>query len=91
MNKIMLLTAVLIVTGCAGSGKINWDEASQLKPGMTEQEVTSIMGKPYSIASKNDGTDIWVWVHVNLLVGSESMSALMKDGRFIKTVVRQSQ
>ena len=81
MKTIALLASAVILMGCAGSGQINWNNARQLRQGMTEQQVTSLMGRPYSVTSKSDGTQVWVWVHANGLTGASSSVALpMKDG-----------
>ncbi len=86
MRRLAVVFICLVMLGCAtaGSGKIQWDKARQLKVGMTESQVTQIMGGPYSVAAKDDGTEMWVWVHVNLYAGSESLSLTMKDGKVNK-------
>lgn len=80
---IVLLSATL--AACAGSGSINWNNARQVKDGMTTQEVTALMGTPYSVTSKGPGEQIWVWVHVNGMTGSSQSAALnFKDGKVVK-------
>lgn len=81
-NLIAFLFA-LSLTACAGSGGIKWDNVRQVKQGMTEQQLTNLMGRPYSVTSKGDGTQIWVWVHVNLLTGTSSLAIPMKEGLVI--------
>jgi hypothetical protein len=66
-----------------GSGSIKWDDARQLRVGMTESELTAKMGTPYSVTSKSDGTEIWVWVNVDLLMGTQTMSVIIKDGKVV--------
>jgi len=84
MKNLIVLVFVLMLTACAGSGGIEWDNVRQLTVGMTEHEVTEKVGTPYSVTSKSDGTEIWVWVHVNLLAGTETMSVIMKNGNAIQ-------
>ncbi len=73
--------AVLVLTACAGSGSIKWDDARKLKVGMTEKEVTAVMGSPYQAQGQKDGTYTWVWVDVNLMRGgSQKMTAEFKKG-----------
>lgn len=80
---IVLVSAALL--GCAGSGRINWDNARQVKDGMTAQEVTALMGAPHSVTSKGPGQQVWVWVHVNGMTGSSQSAALnFKDGKVVK-------
>lgn len=76
----MAAVAVAILAACAGT-PIKWDDARKLRPGMTEAEVTQLVGRPYSVTSR--GADqIWVWSQANGMTGSsQSMSVLMRDGR----------
>lgn len=81
MKTLIAMVFAVILTGCAGSGSINWDNARQVKAGMTESQLTNLMGHPYSIRAQGD-TQIWVWVYVNGLTGSSSSVAVpMKDGK----------
>ena len=81
MKKFIAMMAVLVLTACAGSGSIKWDDARRLKVGMTEKEVTAVMGSPYQAQVGKDGAYTWVWVDVNLLRGgSQKMTAEFKKG-----------
>jgi SmpA / OmlA family len=83
MKNLGTILITLFLLACAGSGAIKWDAARQIKPGMTETEVSTIMGKPYQIqVLKNDGRYQWVWVNVNLMTGggADKMTAIFKDG-----------
>jgi len=81
MKKIAASFLFLLLVACAGSGSIKWDNVRQLQVGMTEKEVTAKMGRPYSVTAKGDGTQIWVWVNVNLAMGTQSVALVMKDGK----------
>ncbi len=85
MKKIIILAFALMLSACSmgGSGSIKWDDARQLRVGMTESELTAKMGTPYSVTSKSDGTEIWVWVNVDLLMGTQTMSVIIKDGKVV--------
>lgn len=52
MKNLIVLVFVLMLTACAGSGGIEWDDVRQLTVGMTEHEVTEKVGTPYSVTSK---------------------------------------
>lgn len=84
MKKIlrfaMAFAMALSITACAGSGRINWDAARQVKPGMTSAEVEKIMGRPYMVASKGGGVQTHVWTHATAFGGASSMSVSFKDG-----------
>jgi major membrane immunogen (membrane-anchored lipoprotein) len=90
MKKLIVVLAVTLLAACAGSGSIKWDEARRLKAGMTEKEVTELMGRPYQAqVVGNDGTYRWVWVDVNLMRGggAEKMTAEFKDGVVVSVPV----
>ncbi|PWK38680.1 outer membrane protein assembly factor BamE (lipoprotein component of BamABCDE complex) [Cupriavidus plantarum] len=87
MFVAVALSATLGLTGCAtaGSGKINWNNARQVKDGMTKKEVAALMGDPYQVVARNDGTQRYVWVHVNLFSGTQSAALEFdKDGKVVK-------
>ena len=78
---ITIAALALALTACAGTN-FKWDDARQIKAGMTEQEVTALMGPPYLVKSEG-GRLIWVWSHGNALGGSRSISVVFVDGKVI--------
>ena len=75
---VLVLAAVLV--GCAGTS-FSYDKARQVQVGMTETQLISLMGKPYSVISRGD-EQMWVWSHANGFTGSSrSVSFKMRDGR----------
>lgn len=90
MKRLFALLVLVFLTACAGSGSIEWDDARQLKVGMTEKEVTKLMGRPYQAqVIGSDGSYRWVWVNVNLMrsSGAEKMTAMFKDGVVVEVPV----
>lgn len=90
MKKLIAVLAISLLAACAGSGSIKWNEARKLKPGMTEKEVSELMGRPYQAqVVGNDGTYRWVWVDVNLMRGGgpEKMTAEFKNGVVVSVPV----
>jgi hypothetical protein len=79
MKKLLITLLTLALTACAGSGSIKWDDARQIKIGMTGKEVTKLMGTPYQIQGIGE-RDRWVWVNVVAFGGAEKMTAEFKDG-----------
>lgn len=76
----MILVAVLLMIGCTGSN-FKYDSARKVEVGMTEDQITQLMGKPYSVVSKGE-TQIWIWSYVNAFTAnSQSVSFIMKDGK----------
>jgi PBP1b-binding outer membrane lipoprotein LpoB len=73
----------LVLSGCAGTD-FSYDEARKVKVGMTEDQVTQIMGPPYSVVSRSDG-QMWVWSHANGMTGaSRVISFRMVDGKVVE-------
>jgi outer membrane protein assembly factor BamE (lipoprotein component of BamABCDE complex) len=88
LATIFLIAFAAILAGCAGSGPIKWDNARQVKQGMSQQEVTALLGKPYRVSASPDGTEKWLWVYANGLTGSSASAHLtFKDGK-VQTAFR---
>ena len=90
MKKFIAIIFVFLLTACAGSGSIKWDDARQIKVGMTEKEVAGLMGRPYQAqVTGSDGRYQWVWVSVNLMTGggASKMTAVFKDGVVVEVPV----
>ncbi len=83
MKKVLALgMAILGLIGCAGTN-FNWDNARQIKEGMPESEMLSLMGKPSAVKSNPDGL-VYVWTHVNSMTGSiKTVSSVVKDGKVV--------
>lgn len=77
--------ATISLAGCAtaGSGKFSWDNARQVKAGMSQQEVVALMGPPYLTQGIGQNGVKLVWVHVNLFAGTESAAMTFKDGKAV--------
>lgn len=82
MKIISNLLLVITLTSCAGTA-FNWDSARQIKAGMNEQEVTSIMGAPYLVTSRKDGI-VWVWSYADAFAGAKSVSVVFVDGKVVE-------
>ena len=79
--KHILASLALAITfiGCAGSD-FEWDRVRQVKLGMTEQEVTALLGPPTAVGASSGGVK-WAWVHVNTLAGSSrTVSVVFREG-----------
>lgn len=83
MRALIVISLLAALSGCAGTN-FSYENARQVKVGMTEAEVTRLMGQPYSVASRGD-EQMWVWSRANGFTGaSRSVSFKMKDGRVIE-------
>lgn len=73
----------LVLSGCAGTS-FSYDDARQVQVGMTEEQVTQIMGPPYSVVSRADG-QMWIWSHANGMTGaSRVISFRLVDGKVVE-------
>lgn len=85
MKTIHTLIAALAASaliGCAGT-PFEWEKVRQLRVGMTQQEVTALMGTPNNVTARADGT-VWVWARVDMLAGqTRTASVVFRDGRVI--------
>lgn len=70
---------LLLLSACAGT-QFDWANARQIKTGMTEQDVTAIMGAPYLVKSQN-GAITWVWSYADAFSGSKAVSVVFVDGK----------
>lgn len=83
MRLKALLISLVLLAGCAGTN-FSYDQARKVQVGMSEREVVSIMGKPYSVISRPDG-QVWVWSYANGMSGrSRAVSFILKDGVVVK-------
>jgi hypothetical protein len=74
--------AVWLLAGCAGT-HFDWDNARKLKPGMTQPEVTQLMGSPYSVRTA-PGKTIWVWSWATGFGDHKAMSVSFVDEKLIE-------
>lgn len=90
---LLVAIAGLALAGCFSVGsKWTADQVRQLKPGMTMDDVLTIMGKPYQVTAgipsvgpdgqPNGSKTIATWVHVDGLAGSQQLILTFgTDGR----------
>ncbi len=78
-----VVALVLALSGCAGTS-FSYDDARKVEVGMTEEQVTQIMGPPYSVVSRADG-QMWIWSHANGMTGaSKVISFRLVDGKVVE-------
>lgn len=86
MNSITKYLAIIFLTiylaACAGT-PFEWDQARQIKAGMTIKEVTKLIGTPTNVKSQDDGLR-YVWTYVNSFSGIRTLVVDFKDGKVIK-------
>jgi hypothetical protein len=67
----LVLLLCLLIPAC--SSKVNAENFMKIKPGMSEKEVTDILGSP---SSKDDGGKVLNWKN-----GDSTIKLTMKDGK----------
>ncbi|BAW23990.1 MULTISPECIES: outer membrane protein assembly factor BamE [Pseudomonas] len=82
IQKMILVAVVALLAGCAGT-PFTFGQASQVKVGMTEDQLYEIMGNPYMVVSQEDGQR-WVYSHATAFSGAKSVSFETKDGKVSK-------
>ena len=79
---VAALLAAAACAACAGSD-FQWSQARQIQPGMTEDQVSSLMGPPTSKLTQSDGVT-WNWAHLDPRVDSaRAVSVGFRDGRVV--------
>jgi len=82
-KHLIAITMATMLAACAGT-PINWDQARQVKPGMSTAQTIALMGKPYSIKSTSAG-EVWVWVFVDAGFGTKTYSIEVANDVVTKT------
>lgn len=81
LRKLTLVFIFLLIIIAQSGYCFDWYYARQIKEGMTVDEVTYLMGKPYRITSTKDIVR-YVWVDVSFWTGAtKSLSIAFKDGK----------
>lgn len=81
---LSLLAAAAVCAGCAGSD-FEWNKASQVQPGMSEQQVTALMGPPTDVRTQTYGV-AWSWAYDNPSKGSaRATSVVFRDGLVVSS------
>lgn len=82
VHHFILALAVAILAGCAGT-PFTFGQASQVKVGMTEDQLYEIMGNPYMVTSREEG-QMWIYSHATAFSGAKTVSFETKGGKVTK-------
>jgi len=82
LKRIGVIAFALVLFGCAGTS-FEWDQARQIKAGMTTDEVTKLVGKPTLVKSQDGGLR-YVWTYISSFSGIRTLVVDFKDGKVIK-------
>lgn len=78
-HRFILAAAIALLAGCAGTS-FTFGQASQVKVGMTEDQLYEIMGNPYMVTSREEG-QMWIYSHATAFGGAKTVSFVTKDGK----------
>ncbi|WP_136477286.1 outer membrane protein assembly factor BamE [Pseudomonas sp. DG56-2] len=82
IHRFLLAAVVVTLAGCAGT-PFTFGQASQVKVGMTEDQLYEIMGNPYMVTSREEG-QMWIYSHATAFSGAKTVSFETKDGKVTK-------
>lgn len=81
-NVLIVSLLAACLAGCAGT-KFDFDQARQVKVGMTKQEVETLMGRPYMVTTKGE-QELWTWSYANGMTGtSRAVTFTFKDDKVV--------
>ena len=74
---------IVVAAACVSRGRnFSLDDARRVELGMTEAEVTAIMGEPTNTSIDLTG-ELWMWIYVDPGLNSKSFAVKVKDGKVI--------
>lgn len=83
MKNCLAAFLLFLLAACAGT-PFKWSDVQKLKEGMTQDEVKSVMGVPYSVATSGDKT-IWTWSYANGMTGrTKAASLVFMNGKLLQ-------
>lgn len=88
--RVVLFSAA--IAGCTVGNSFTWDQVKLLKPGMTMQQVTDVMGAPPFVTTAGtdprsgipNGQTTATWAEGSLISGSKSLTLQFDaDGKLV--------
>jgi hypothetical protein len=88
-GRVLSVSLVLALCACAGTN-FDWKDTEKIKPGMTEAEVTAILGRPYSKTQSGSMT-ILTWSYATGFGGAKAVSYRLVDGKVAGSTILNMQ
>jgi outer membrane protein assembly factor BamE (lipoprotein component of BamABCDE complex) len=82
VKKLLVLVCLAVLVGCAGT-RFRADDVARIHNGMTEAEVTAILGRPYSRIQSNGQTTKLVWSYATAFGGGHAVAYTFQDGKVV--------
>lgn len=73
----------LALAACAGT-PFEWDEAAKIHDGMTEDQIVSVLGKPYA-RSQQGAITVLTYSYASGFGGARAVSYRLVNGRVVGT------
>lgn len=78
--RTLVAALTIAIAGCAGT-PFKWEDASKVRNGMTEAEVTTILGKPYS-RTQSGARSVLTWSYADAFgSAAKAVSFVFDNGR----------
>lgn len=79
-TPVVVAALGISLTACAGT-QFDWAQAKRVQIGTTEDELISLLGKPYLIRTSGD-VQVWVWSYADGFVGRTGVVSFeLRNGR----------
>jgi hypothetical protein len=78
-RKLTLAAITLLLASCAGT-PFEWEDTAKVRNGMTEAEVTAILGKPYT-RTQSGNIAILTWSYAGIGSAAKAVSYAFQGGR----------
>jgi hypothetical protein len=80
----LCVISVVASAGCWSAPKMTWKNARLIQAGMTTNEVTQLIGKPYSVIAVSETKQRRVWVSLEgFTYATKSLSIDFENGKVI--------
>lgn len=89
LMKFLTICTPLILAACAGTN-FKWDQARQIKPGMSDTELVKLMGPPYMVRVGANGEQLYQWVYADLYGisgGTRVLNVSLKENKVVTAPV----
>jgi outer membrane protein assembly factor BamE (lipoprotein component of BamABCDE complex) len=80
-RNLLALIVTLAEAGCTSTSSYV-EHTRSVQVGMTEQQLTEILGKPDVITKRTDGSQVWVYAFDPWFHGATA-SYVLKDGKVV--------
>jgi len=81
--RLATVALALALSACAGPNNYQWEDAAKVHAGMSEREVTAILGAPHERA-RDGNVAIWTWALNSASRGTRTVTFRMLNGKVVE-------